>query len=843
MTAPPVEFTGDRMLVRFERFDLAAYRLFLKCKQLPETAVEFDPAAESYTLSAPARFAPLLGVVRPPTRLPQELSSFLHDDQKELVGTAFDAKRYALWCACGWGKTLAGLEWSRLVTLATGGRVLITTLNDVVGEWTREAARWYGDALPLVRLGSRADMREWMRDGPAGEVGITNYEKWNPDGLADQVVPEAKFLSGAVLDECFPKGTLVDVVRDGERCETAIENVRSGDSILNAAGVDVVASAHRREVQYAVRVSFAGRAVISSPDHPWLTPRGWVHARDLVPGDRLVSAAAGVRVVRGDLPPGLQAAEQAFLRKVLLSEMADAPAGTPCEGLQPGCPPEAGGGGGPVHELAGVGGTAGGGLAPVKGGPPETFRAWGQRQRFDAPPEDLAGCTWADLGDGVVCLTGPTTARISHTLQDRLGAARQANRYRGGWQIPPGGGAAGPGPEEGRDPGVPRVDGLEVLEPGHPDLEQFRDAGGKLHFYDLDGTRHPSFSVSGVLVHNNRLKTGGGVQKWALGKSMKGIEYKLSLTATPAPNATMEFASQAMWLEKMRSDNEIIWTFFTRDPKTHRWQVKPHARAAFFEWMSSWSVYVNDPTRYGWRAGTPAVPRPVYRTIDVPATDEQRELARVLTADGDRMTLFADAETNTIQRAKLSQVAKGFRYVRKTGKQTVVRVPSHKPKAVADLVRQEVSAGAQVLVWTVFDAETDILLAELAGVPAVEALTGKTPAADRPAVLDRCRAGATRALVTRAAVLGWGMNLQMFAAMVFSGWTDSFEQLYQAVRRAYRSGQTERVRVYFPVVRELEGDSLDNLDRKEAEFERSISDMEDNYLRARARLTGKAVSA
>jgi exodeoxyribonuclease V alpha subunit len=33
-------------------------------------------------------------------------------------------------------------------------------------------------------------------------------------------------------------------------------------------------------------------------------------------------------------------------------------------------------------------------------------------------------------------------------------------------------------------------------------LERFRDASGKLYFYDLTATRHPSFSVNGFLVHN-----------------------------------------------------------------------------------------------------------------------------------------------------------------------------------------------------------------------------------------------------------------------------------------------------------------------------------------------------
>lgn len=122
-----------------------------------------------------------------------------------------------------------------------------------------------------------------------------------------------------------------------------------------------------------------------------------------------------------------------------------------------------------------------------------------------------------------------------------------------------------------------------------------------------------------VLDEASRLKTGGGKQKWALIKSCKGIEYKLGATATPAPNNTTEFASQASFLEKLRSDNEIIWTFFVRDPKTHRWAVKRHARKAFFEWMAGWSIYVRDPRRFGWRLNRPEIPKPIV--IEHPDSD------------------------------------------------------------------------------------------------------------------------------------------------------------------------------------------------------------------------------
>ncbi|HWA98891.1 MAG TPA: helicase-related protein [Pirellulales bacterium] len=341
--------------------------------------------------------------------------------------------------------------------------------------------------------------------------------------------------------------------------------------------------------------------------------------------------------------------------------------------------------------------------------------------------------------------------------------------------------------------------------------------------------------LSGLLLdESSRLKTGGGKQKWAIIKSSKGIPYKLSCTATPAPNDTTEFASQASFLEKMRSDNEIIWTYFVRDAKTHRWTVKRHARAPFFEFMAGWSIYVRNPKRYGWRLNMQPVPEPEVFVHDIEPTAQQRAaLSKLSVQPNGQLGLFASKETNTFQRGKLSQIAKGFRY-RKSGSGRVVElIESRKPAFVANLVAQEVAAGLQVLVWTVFDAESTILSEELAKLGIEHrTLTGSDSRPDRLPILERFRRGLLPVLVSRAAMLGYGMNFQCCGSMIFNGWNDSYESYYQAVRRSYRYGQTKRLRVHLPVIRELEGEQLDNILHKQDQHEAAIEEMEQNYIRS-----------
>ncbi len=356
-----------------------------------------------------------------------------------------------------------------------------------------------------------------------------------------------------------------------------------------------------------------------------------------------------------------------------------------------------------------------------------------------------------------------------------------------------------------------------------------------------------------ILDESSRLKTGGGKQKWAIIKSGKGIEYKLSCTATPAPNDTMEFASQASFLERMRSEGEIIWTYFHRDKKTHRWTVKKHAREGFFKFMASWSIYVRDPRKYGWRKDHAPVPEPITTITEIEATPEQLAAMRALQRDATgQMRMFEKDNTNAIERVKLSEVAKGFRYHEKLPTEPVIPadavtlkrkgieyrrwteyIPSRKPAVVAAMAAKELAEGRQVLIWTEFDAETRLIAHELKllGIEP-DVLTGSTPKKLRPGILDRFRNGGSQLLIGRSKMIGYGQNFQRCKSMIFSGWSDSFEAFYQSVRRAVRHGQTDQVRVLIPVIRELEGDQLDNVFLKEAKHSAAVDEMERNYIGA-----------
>src|SRR5690606_37972928 len=84
--------------------------------------------------------------------------------------------------------------------------------------------------------------------------------------------------------------------------------------------------------------------------------------------------------------------------------------------------------------------------------------------------------------------------------------------------------------------------------------------------------------------------------------------------------------------------------------------------------------------------------------------------------------------------------------------------------------------------------------------------------------------GKIKALVTKPKIAGFGMNWQSCRNMVFVGLSDSFEQVFQAIRRCWRFGQEREVNVYI-VISEQEGAVLENIKRKEADFQKMVDGM------------------
>jgi len=126
------------------------------------------------------------------------------------------------------------------------------------------------------------------------------------------------------------------------------------------------------------------------------------------------------------------------------------------------------------------------------------------------------------------------------------------------------------------------------------------------------------------------------------------------------------------------------------------------------------------------------------------------------------------------------------------------------------------------IIWCNLNAEQDAL-AKLFGDKCVS-IQGSTPSNKKVELERQWREGEVPILISKPKVFGFGMNWQHCSKMAFVGLSDSFEQLYQAIRRCWRFGQVKPVDVYF-ITAKAEGAVVRNIQRKEDDFNAMLNGM------------------
>ena len=125
------------------------------------------------------------------------------------------------------------------------------------------------------------------------------------------------------------------------------------------------------------------------------------------------------------------------------------------------------------------------------------------------------------------------------------------------------------------------------------------------------------------------------------------------------------------------------------------------------------------------------------------------------------------------------------------------------------------------VVWCNLNDESAALASAIDG--AVE-IVGSMTESKKIQILDDFSKGNIRVLVSKPSLTGYGLNWQHCHHTVFVGLNDSFEQIYQAVRRFWRFGQKNEVYAHF-IASELEGAVVANIRRKEAQAEHMANQM------------------
>lgn len=307
----------------------------------------------------------------------------------------------------------------------------------------------------------------------------------------------------------------------------------------------------------------------------------------------------------------------------------------------------------------------------------------------------------------------------------------------------------------------------------------------KIEHFDLS-------SFGGIVIDESSiLKSVDGHYRTKLIDECREIPFRLAATATPAPNDYMELGNHAEFLGVM-SYTDMLATFFTHDGgETQKWRLKGHAEDAFWRWMASWAVMLRQPADLGYPNDGYDLP---------PLTQTQHNVAVDYAPSMDTGLLFP-IEAKTMQERIAAR--------RDTVAERVAIAASITP------------ADRPFVWWCNLNTEAEAMAK---AIPGAVNLTGSDPDDEKERKIAAFLSGEVRVLVSKASICGHGLNFQHCADTGFVGLSDSFEQVFQAIRRFWRFGQTKPVNVHF-IAAETEGAVVANLRRKEANAERMADAM------------------
>lgn len=320
-------------------------------------------------------------------------------------------------------------------------------------------------------------------------------------------------------------------------------------------------------------------------------------------------------------------------------------------------------------------------------------------------------------------------------------------------------------------------DGIAILN-----YESMRDI-------DMRGVRGIVLDESSILKNES-----GQTRDWLCSLSAD-IPFRLAVSATPAPNDHAEYASHAVFLGYARTAKEFYSQFFRKDGVN--WILRGHAIGPFYRNLSTWSTYVYSPRALGYTETTEMGQEPEYveRWCKLP--------------DGfslDNGALFASAANGTDRSAVFGALRS---------------MPGPRLDAIAEALD-----GKRGIVWCSRNDEEQAVRRRLSGKVAV--INGAMPIEERVELVDAYRAGHIDHIVSKAAVLGFGVNIPECDDMVYSGFDWSFEKMYQAVRRSHRYGRVGRLRVTLPYT-DPEAAVLRDLRIKVARFQQDVAEMQARF--------------
>jgi DNA modification methylase len=291
-----------------------------------------------------------------------------------------------------------------------------------------------------------------------------------------------------------------------------------------------------------------------------------------------------------------------------------------------------------------------------------------------------------------------------------------------------------------------------------------------------------------VLDESSILKGRDGALSNLLLTEFKHTPYKLCCTATPSPNDHMELGQHSEFLGGM-SYLEMLAMFFVHDGgETSKWRLRKHAKDPFWKYVSSWSIAIDNPATLGFDGDGYYLPEIEY-------------IEHTIKVENITQSLFGDVAISATELHKDLERSFDLR-IEKT----------------LELVN---SNDKQWIVWGLKNNETDTLAKLL---PNSVNVQGSNTPEYKAKYLNGFAKNEFKTLITKTSIASFGMNYQQCNQMVFMSYDFKFEAFYQAVRRCYRFGQKEKVKVHI-LIPESQINVRQSILEKEKQHKERITEM------------------
>jgi len=272
-----------------------------------------------------------------------------------------------------------------------------------------------------------------------------------------------------------------------------------------------------------------------------------------------------------------------------------------------------------------------------------------------------------------------------------------------------------------------------------------------------------------LLDESSILKNFDGAIKAQCTNFLRKVKYRFLFTATPSPNDYIELGTSSEALGYL-GYMDMLTKFFKNNNNTikssgqHRageeWYLKPHAENSFWQWISSWSVSMRKPSDLGFSDDLHVLPElQEYQTIVKNKTP--------LAING-QCSMFNFPATN-------------FFEIKAEVRATI----NERCEAAVNKANKHDTS----VYWVNLNDEA-ALISEM-DKNTIE-VKGRMNIDEKEDILLSFSRGEIKKLITKTSITAFGLNWQHCNHTTYFP-TYSYEKYYQAIRRFWRFGQTQKV--------------------------------------------------